>query len=443
MLIITVSLVVMGVMALFSHYPSETLGWRVQARATEMMIPRLHVRPDGTQPTLDLSEGQQMWFTAFPTQMQYQVLDEQGATVLGSVPDPIRFTSISLPATDASDRVAAYANGELFHVETVSFALNGRRYFMQTAFSNRLTRVYVEERLRPIRSVAGIVLIISVLIFAISMRFTFNRMLRPLRTLSEQAGKITPRNLATRLSDQEIPKEVQPLIQSFNGVLDRLERGFNNQQRFLASTVHELQTPLTLIRGQIEVPEFARNQQQLLADVDLMSRQVRQLLHLAEVTEPRNYQMNVVDLTETVRSVVDFLSRHAMDEQVRIDVHEHVTALLVECDKSAVFILLKNLVENAVAAAPAHSTVVIDVNEQSISVTDDGPGIRQEHLPHIFTRFWRGPDSVHDGAGLGLAICRQIAVEHDWHLFLDQFKLETCFVIAFAPNAAVSAQRVA
>jgi signal transduction histidine kinase len=97
----------------------------------------------------------------------------------------------------------------------------------------------------------------------------------------------------------------------------------------------------------------------------------------------------------------------------------------------ALFVLLKNLVENALKFSPPQSTVSINLGMGSLTVRDAGPGIAPEHLPLVFERFWRNPDRRHEGAGLGLAICNEIAVSHGWTLTVRTLEPGTEFTLKF------------
>ena len=102
-----------------------------------------------------------------------------------------------------------------------------------------------------------------------------------------------------------MPTEISPLVDSFNRVLERLERGYRLQQEFLANAAHELKTPLALIRAQIELPVEIEDRESLLSDVEHMTRQVQQLLLLAEASERQNYNFAPVDVQDVVEG-----SRH-------------------------------------------------------------------------------------------------------------------------------------
>lgn len=254
-------------------------------------------------------------------------------------------------------------------------------------------------------------------------------MLKPLRDASDAAAQITPRHLKTRLSTHGVPSELKPLINAFNEALGRLENGFLVQQQFLAAAAHEFQTPLTLIRGQIELQPEIKERDLLFREIDLMSRQVRQLLHLAEVSEAQNFDFGEVNIADVAQDVVAYLARKADAKQVTLRVDERDMAPSIWADKSALFILLKNIVENAINASPVHGIVLLTIDGISIEISDEGPGIRKDHLPFLFKRFWRAPDARHDGAGLGLAICKEIAAVHDWRLTVSSLSIGTRFTV--------------
>jgi signal transduction histidine kinase len=242
--------------------------------------------------------------------------------------------------------------------------------------------------------------------------------LRPLRAASEAAARIDLHNLSARIAADSVPTELAPLIDAFNLALERLEKGYRVQQEFLAAAAHELKTPLALVRGELELNGTA-DRALLLKDIDGMARQVHQLLHLAEASEAHNYAIGPTDVSAVAIDVVDFLTRLAKDSGVRLALELPPAAVEWQADQGALFSLLKNLVENAIQHSPQGGVVTVALEPGSISVRDQGAGIREEHLPHIFKRFWRGPGrDQHSGggAGLGLSISQEIAAAHGWRL---------------------------
>jgi signal transduction histidine kinase len=202
------------------------------------------------------------------------------------------------------------------------------------------------------------------------------------------------------------------------------------QQEFLASAAHELKTPLALIRGQVELSQ-SEDRELLLGDIDRMARQVHQLLHLAEVSESRNFQMAETDLGASAAEAVDFLQRLAQRADVRLELRAADALPTRRADRGAVFVLLKNLIENAIQHSPRGAVVTVEVRANGLAVRDEGAGIPPEHLSELFKRFWRGAARRDTGAGLGLAICHEVALAHGWSLEARNGAVGAEFVVSF------------
>ena len=183
-----------------------------------------------------------------------------------------------------------------------------------------------------------------------------------------------------------------------------------------ATAAHELKTPLALIRAQLELMPEDEERDWLLSDVKYMSRQVQQLLLLTEVSEEQNYKFCAVDLAQVAAEALSYLQRMADAAAVKLTLEDQCRGAVWQADKGALFTLLKNLVENAIQHAPAGTEVVLTLSPVSLSVRDVGPGVAEHELSQLFNRFWRGEHRRDSGAGLGLAICQEIAVTHHWHL---------------------------
>ncbi|PLZ00587.1 two-component sensor histidine kinase [Burkholderia sp. WAC0059] len=418
------------VIYVFDHYPEQTLGRREQTENVDRVIGGIRFSDAGIPRSVDLSEREAWLYQIVPTELKYRVLDGQGHVLLastGAEKDGPWLTG------DLSGEVSKIAHvnvdGRRFSIATRRVLRGQSEFYVQTATSARFIEVLVSSKVKPIPATVRVVFFVAVVIFGWALLFTIRRMLKPLRDASDAAAQITPRHLKTRLSTLGVPSEIKPLINAFNEALERLENGFLVQQQFLAAAAHEFQTPLTLIRGQIELQPEIRERDLLFREIDLMSRQVRQLLHLAEASEAQNFDFGEVDIVDVAQDVVAYLARKADGKQVTLRVDERGAAPSIWADKSALFILLKNIVENAINASPAHGIVLLTVDGISIEICDEGPGIQKDHLPFLFRRFWRAPDARHDGAGLGLAICKEIASVHDWRLTVNSLSIGTRFTV--------------
>lgn len=121
-------------------------------------------------------------------------------------------------------------------------------------------------------------------------------------------------------------------------------------------------------------------------------------------------------MADVARDSARFLQRIAEEARVNLSLTFRSVAVVWNADRGALFTLLKNLMENAIQHAPAGSDVHIEIHAQAITLRDWGPGVAGDELPLLFTRFWRGAHRRDSGAGLGLAICQEIAVAHGWSL---------------------------
>ncbi|MBR8155052.1 HAMP domain-containing protein [Burkholderia cenocepacia] len=428
-----ISLALLSALSVYflDRYP-EFLGRRQQMESIRHIVAGMRFDATGRPASVRLGEHPAVMFRLLPADVKYRVLDATGKVLLASVPssDDRPWLTEDL-ATAAGKVLPTTIDGKAYAVATQR-ALNGSVvYYVQVAHSDQLVDALVRTRIDPIPKTVVYVLVIATVIFGLTLPLTIGHVLKPLREVSRAAREIEPRNLKTRLSSAGIPSEIKPLIDAFNDALTRLENGFAVQQQFLADAAHELQTPLTLVRGQIELQPDISQKALLLREIDLMARQLKQLLHLAEVSEAQNFSFGDVNGADVARDVVSLLAGKADAKQVTLHIEARDSASPIRADGGALFILLKNLLENAINASPSGSVVVLTVLDTAIHVEDEGPGIRREHLPRLFDRYWRAPDSRYDGAGLGLAICREIAEAHQWKLTVDVLMTGTRFSVWF------------
>ncbi len=369
-------------------------------------------------------------YTAATRDWKYRVVDGSGKARLSSDPDAPPFAPTAAGFDPSRERFDVVVDGLPLHVISRALSHDGHRYFVQAAISDRAAVLFSGAVVGPILKNSLVIAAISLLLFALGVKAMLGHLLLPLRRASEAAARIAPRNLETRLSEALMPRELRPLIGAFNQALDRLQQGYRVQQEFLASAAHELKTPLALIRGQVELSESA-DRELLLADIDRMARQVHQLLHLAEVSEARNFQMADIDLGAAAAEATTFLQRLAQRANVHLDLRVAEGLAPRRADRGTVFVLLKNLVENAIQHSPAGAVVTVDVRAGGVSVRDEGEGIPPEYLPELFKRFWRGAARRDTGAGLGLAICHEIALAHGWSLVARNGTVGAEFLVSF------------
>jgi signal transduction histidine kinase len=268
--------------------------------------------------------------------------------------------------------------------------------------------------------------VLAVLVALVAASLTGSRIAAPLRRLSlvaarVDAGDLTPRIALTGANGTEL----QVLGDAFNHMLDRLQAAFASQRAFLADASHELRTPITVIRGQLDLlagdgpparEEFARSEQMIKTEIARLSRVTDELLLLARADRSDFLRREPVALRAFVEELWDGLSLTADRSFVVQDVPD----ITISADPDRLAQALRNLAVNAVAHTTEPDGLVQVSGELvgarvRITVTDDGPGVPAAEREAVFERFHRAGGSrsqASGGAGLGLAIVRAIVTAH-------------------------------
>ena len=388
-----------------------------------MLAGKVRFDASGKPAELDVSEADLDWlYDSLSHEAAYRILDVAGNVVLMSKAGEAFWPPAGAGPKLERDDFVFEQSGVTLHGATEPFEYQGRRWYLQFATSERLMKLIQHKFALPYMGIGiGIFSAVLIVAFGLCAYVTLRYALKPLSGISEAAAAISPRSLHARLQTETMPAEISPLVASFNRVLERLERGYRLQQEFLANAAHELKTPLALIRAQIELPvDDISTRDALLSDVDYMTRQVQQLLLLAEASEANNYRFTLVTVKDLVQEVMAYLQRMADTAGVDLAVFDTAGEVSWQADRGALFTLLKNLLENAIQHAPAKTTVSVVIQSDAVTVRDCGLGIDAEQLPLMFERFWRGAHRRDQGAGLGLAICQEIALAHGWRLIAER-----------------------
>lgn len=396
------------------------------------LVERLVFNKDGAPVNITLESKYNWVFDSFKSEIAYRVLDQSGNVLFYSPAGQEFWSPVDTQNPPVDGFFQFERDGTVVDAAIHSIENNGNQWFVEAAVSRRF--VYFAHHAFGLNFIEkGLVLLSLVLFFVFSacVHFILSHTLKPLRELSESAALISPRSLQSRLENKRVPSEIAPLVNSFNHALERLEHGYRVQQEFLATAAHELKTPLALIHAQLELTPETEERNWLLRDVNYMSRQVQQLLLLAEASEQQNYRICIVDMYEVAIDALSYLQRMADAEEVKLNLINHTSGVSLQADKGALFTLLKNLIENAIQHAGSGKVVRIVIYPDRITVRDWGHGVDEVQLSQLFNRFWRGEHRRELGAGLGLAICREIALNHDWLLTAQRMEPGLLFQLQF------------
>jgi signal transduction histidine kinase len=246
-----------------------------------------------------------------------------------------------------------------------------------------------------------------------------SRLSRPLRDVGAAARRIARGDYDARIP-RTGPEEIVSLADSFNQMAAALEEQERVRREFIANAAHELRTPLTNLKGYLEalrdgvIPPDRPTFESLWDEAERLVRLSRSLDTLAEGDAGRPVRLVEVDLSRAVRAAVDLATPSARAAGLAIELEAPAT-LPARGDPDSLAQVLANLLQNALRYTPAGGTITVRAEPRPgdalVSVVNTGPGIPPDDLPHVFERFYRvekSRDAARGGAGIGLAIVRQL-----------------------------------
>ncbi|TFZ08663.1 ATP-binding protein [Ramlibacter humi] len=329
--------------------------------------------------------------------------------------------------------------------------IEGHRWYLYTiVLHDRIVQsaqLASERELLARESISALVgptlglLSLIVVLLAIAVR-------RGLTPLSTAADDVAARSAEAMhpIALEDHPRELHPLVGAVNGLMARLGDALAVQRHFVADAAHELRTPMTALRLQLQLLERAGDEAQrreamaeLAAGVERAQHLVEQLLQLSKLgPEGAELKPRPVALGELARTCVAHFSARA--EARGIDLGAEVAGEpIILADLSQLTTLLNNLVDNALRHTPAGGRVdvcaLLRDGHCLLQVADSGPGIPPEERERVFDRFYRGAgQSAGGGSGLGLAIVKAVAERHGAGVALEQSAAGGLLVtVRFAP----------
>lgn len=389
----------------------------------------LHVRMDGAQPQLELSEaaGNILLLDADDL-LFYRVLSADGALLGGDT---------ALPPPPALLRGAK----PLFYDAQV----RGKPVRMMAAWLPVKTGVdavlvqVAETRVKRSRfaweMVANVVLpqVLLIVMATAVVWFGVSRGLAPLQQLRHAVSDRSHLDLSP-IDVHDVPGEVRPLVDEVNQLMSRLGRTFDFQNRFVADAAHQLKTPVSGLKAQIEmalretdIERVRHSLAQLYISADRLSRLVRQLLSLAR-NEPGalgSMQLQPLDLNAYALEVSMEWVPEALKHHIDLGFEGVDHTLMIGADRDRLRDLINNLIDNAIRYSQSGGSVTVRVraagpDQCQLAISDDGASIPVQERERIFQRFHRLLGTQEDGSGLGLAIVSEIATLHGARITLEE-----------------------
>jgi two-component system sensor histidine kinase MprB len=350
-----------------------------------------------------------------------QLINSSGKILFRSSP------SITLPIDAGALRLASKGGKPFFrdahaggiHLRILTEAL---RPGYAAQFAQPLTSV--DHLLRRLRLILALLDIGGIALAALLGRLVAGAAVAPVRRLTGAAEHVTRTQDLSQRIEPAGEDEIGRLAESFNAMLDALQSSMSAldasvhaQRQLVADASHELRTPVTSLRTNIEilkqepsmaVEERQRMLEEVVEQIEELTLLMNDLIELGRGEQPRTGSEDV-RLDMIVEEAVERARRHSPDTSFQVELDPVVLA----GEPGRLGRAVNNLIDNAVNYSPAGSAVEIVVQGTELTVRDHGPGISPADLPHVFDRFYRGAEARgRPGSGLGLAIVRQVAAQH-------------------------------
>lgn len=303
-------------------------------------------------------------------------------------------------------------------------------------------------------------IIIGLLLALVLGYIVSQRLLKPIRTMTDTARSIEVSDLGTRLETSATRDELNELAQTFNSMLDRIQNGFKQQQRFVSDASHELRTPVTVIKGYSDMlSRWGKQDEETLqegleaisSEAGDMQELIEKLLFLARADQKRQI------IHKEPLAVQDLIAACFKNFQLVDSSHEFELlqndAAIIMADKVTMKQLLHIFIENAIKYTPEGGRItlkselkrrLVGMDILEVSISDTGIGIAEEDQPRVFQRFYRVDSSrtkeagQPGGTGLGLSIAKWIAEEHDMQIHLvSELGKGSTFIISMPVNPSV------
>lgn len=259
-------------------------------------------------------------------------------------------------------------------------------------------------------------------------RYISRKMLRPITDLIKLASEISIDDLNRRIEIDGPDDEINLLAKTFNDMIGRLSVSFEKQSRFVSDASHELRTPISVIQGYANLlarwgkddPEILTESiESIKSETERMSALVKKLLYMAgDIGEGKQAARDYLNLNECVKDILKEISVMELPHEIRLVESADV---FIYADKDLIRQMLWIFIENSMKYCKNNKTDITvtlytDEGNNYVSIKDDGIGIKEKDLPHIFERFYRGDKSRSKaiiGTGLGLSIAESIIKSHN------------------------------
>ena len=347
----------------------------------------------------------------------YEVVDLNGKTVAGNIelPRPTK------PFEDGKLYFDGKLNGNMVRVAALLSERNGTPFIVLFAETNLKRDWLLGEIVLAMLVPEGLLIIATIFMIRRSVRHG----LASIQPLREELVRRTHTDLS-QLPLKNIPEEIYPIFTEVNELLARLSKSLDANRRFIADASHQLRTPIAALHAEAEMALRSSDPSESLKKILMGTRRIthlaHQLLTLSRLEPQQIHSPKIVDLAQMTRDAAERWMPLAM--QRSIDLGFELSPAKVMGDPIWLEELANNLIDNAIRYTPSGGVVTVrcgsTADQISWEVEDSGPGIPTEEHERIFERFYRLDTMGVDGCGLGLAIVREIAYNHNASIVIER-----------------------
>ncbi|MBC5629673.1 HAMP domain-containing histidine kinase [Clostridium sp. NSJ-6] len=327
----------------------------------------------------------------------------------------------------AEDKVINDGNGEIGVKNPYDWGSSLISPFNNRGDVGKIPTEGVTETVKAVdmfKATAIVYMVIIIIIGSIFIYLILGKILKPVKELSSQVGIINENKLSQRVSGVNSGDEIGELAHSFNTMLDRLDKAFESQKRFSSDAAHELKTPLTALKTNLDILSIDEepSDDDYKRTVAIFRKQTERMISLVNnlfiLSAQKEYEFNdIVNLDIMIEEIIGDLEGEIKDKNISISLSKN--NISIQGNYTMITHALGNIIQNAIKYNNEYGNVFISTEEDNgrciIRVRDNGIGISEDKVEHIFDAFYRVDQSRSRkiaGAGLGLAITKDIVNRH-------------------------------
>jgi two-component system sensor histidine kinase QseC len=343
----------------------------------------------------------------------FQFLDKQGHILLRSATAP----RIPLPITKEGFK-DIYLHSQKWRIFSAENHATGTHTVLAEQYNSRneLGELITEDDIY--------IMLLTFPLSGLLIWFIIGRGLDSLERVALEVSNRAPSHLEP-VNIKSVPKEIKPVIDELNKLFDRLQEGFDREKRFAADAAHELRTPLATIKAQAQVALNAQTLleknnalEKLLTGINRSEHVVQQLLTISKFVPEvvMQHDISSINLVKITQEILALMVPTAIEKDIDLEFNHDKHLPKFKGNLTAISILIRNLVDNAIRYTQPHGLVSVRVysspSDVVLEIRDTGQGIPEELRNRVFERFFRVVGNKGQGSGLGLGIVKQICDLH-------------------------------